>query len=205
MVGFLVVSIPLALATRTVFRLVRTLGALDGAAIGDTIEKQPALDLELLLTRVRLSAPGSLVDRVLHAALHGAYADETSTPYAKQLALAEEVADIERRVVADMRVPRVAASLATSGGLLAAALVMREGLGIVVPEGADPVPIYYAVIERGLTLAGVAVFGGIACASLHRVAQRERKARIAELDVLAAALSQRLFADPSPSPVQRVT
>lgn len=187
------------------FRLVRTLGAVDASTIGATIEREPNLDLEVLFARVRTSAPGSVADRVLCAALHGPYEEESTTPYARQLALAEEVADIERRVVADMRVPRVAASLATSGGLLAAALVMREGLGIVIPEGADPVAIYYAVIERGLTLAGVAVFGGIACASLHRVAQRERKARIVELDALVVALSHRVFADPSPSPVQRVT
>ena len=191
-VGLLVVSLPLALATRTVMRLVRTLGAVDASTIGVAIEDNPTIDLEALLARVRAFAPGSMVERVLDAALH---AEDATTPLAKKLALAEEVADIERRVVSDMRVPRVAASLATSGGLLAAALVMREGLGIVIPEGVDPVPIYYAVIERGLTLAGVAVFGGIACASLHRVAQRERKARIAELDDLVVPLGRRLFGE----------
>lgn len=191
-VGLLVVSLPLALATRTVIRLVRTLGAVDASAIGVAIEKNPTIDLEALLARVRAFAPGSMVERVLDAALH---AEDATTPLAKKLALAEEVAEIERRVVSDMRVPRVAASLATSGGLLAAALVMREGLGIVIPEGVDPVPIYYAVIERGLTLAGVAVFGGIACASLHRVAQRERKARITELDELVVPLGRRLFGE----------
>jgi hypothetical protein len=192
LVGLLVVSLPLLLATRTVARLVRTLGAVDAAAIGDVIEGDPTIDLEALLTRVRTHAPGSMAERVLSAALH---AEDAETPLAKKLALAEEVADIERRVVADLRVPRVAASLATSGGLLAAALVMREGLGIVIPEGADPVPIYYAVIERGLTLAGIAVFGGIACAALHRAAQQQRKARIAELDALVVPLSRRLFGE----------
>ncbi len=192
LVGLLVVSLPLLLATRTVVRLVRTLGAVDASAIGEVIERDPQLDLEALLLRVRQYAPGSMAERVLHAALH---AEDATTPLARKLALAEEVADIERRVVADLRVPRVAASLATSGGLLAAALVMREGLGITVPEGADPVPIYYAVIERGLTLAGIAVFGGIACAALHRAAQRERKARIAELDGLVGPLGRRLFGE----------
>lgn len=160
------------------FRLVRTLGAVDASTVSEVID---SVDLDVLRARVREQAPDSLTDRVLRAAQEG------------EIALSEEVSDIERGVVADMRVPRVAASLATSGGLLAAALVMREGLGIVLPEGADPVPIYYAVIEKGLTLAGVAVFGGIACASLHRIAQRERRARIAELDALVALLSRRLF------------
>jgi hypothetical protein len=157
---------------------VRTLGAVDASALGELVE---TIDLEELRTRVRAHAPESLADRILRAAHEG------------EIALSEEVSDLERGIVSDMRVPRVAASLATSGGLLAAALVMREGLGIVIPEGTDPVPIYYAVIEKGLTLAGVAVFGGLACASLHRVAQRERKARIAELDALVAPLSRRLF------------
>lgn len=176
----MLICVPLALAGRTVIRLVRTLGAVDGAAIGAIVANA---DLDLLRARVREQAPESLADRVLRAANEG------------EIALSEEVSEIERGVVADMRVPRVAASLATSGGLLAAALVMREGLGIVIPEGADPVPIYYAVIEKGLTLAGVAVFGGIACASLHRIAQRERRARIDELDALVAPLSRRLFGE----------
>lgn len=192
LVGLLVVSLPLLLATRTVARLVRTLGAVDASAIGDVIERDPSIDLEALWSRVREHAPGSMAERVLDAALH---AEDATTPLARKLALAEEVAEIERGVIADLRVPRVAASLATSGGLLAATLVMRDGLSITVPEGADPVPIYYAVIERGLTLAGIAVFGGIACAALHKAAQRERKARIAELDGLVAPLSRRLFGE----------
>ena len=132
-------------------------------------------------------------------ALDAALAQRTSVillfgePGIGKTSLAEEVADIERGIVSDLRVPRVAASLASTGGLLAAALVMRQGLGISVPDGADPVPIYYAVIERGLTLAGVAVFGGLACASLHQAAQRERRARLAELDALVVPLTARLF------------
>ncbi len=188
LVGFLVVSIPLGLALRTVMRLVRTLGAVDAGAIGDVVAEA---DLEALTERVEREAPNSIAQRVLTTAVRASEGRET--PLQRQYALVEEVADIERGIVSDMRVPRVAASLATSGGLLAAALVMREGLGITVPEGADPVPIYYAVIERGLTLAGVAVFGGLACASLHRAAQHARRARLAELDALVVPLSQRLF------------
>jgi hypothetical protein len=148
-------------------------------------------DLETLTDRVEREAPGSIAQRVLTTAVRAH--EERETPLQRQLALAEEVADIERGIMSDMRVPRVAASLASTGGLLAAALVMREGLGITIPEGSDPVPIYYAVIERGLTLAGIAVLGGLACASLHRAAQNERRARLAELDALVVPLTARLF------------
>jgi hypothetical protein len=37
------------------------------------------------------------------------------------------------------------------------------------------------------------VFGGLACASLHRAAQQERRARLQELDALVVPLSARLF------------
>jgi len=188
LIGLLVVSVPLALAIRTVARLVRTLGAIDAGALAAIVDE---CDLEVLTARVEREAPGSIAQRVLTTAVRPI--EDRNTPLQRQLALAEEVADIERGVVSDVRVPRVAASLASTGGLLAAALVMREGLGITIPEGADPIPIYYAVIERGLTLAGVAVFGGLACASLHRAAQQERRNRLAELDALVVPLSARLF------------
>ncbi len=192
LIGILVVAIPLGLSIRTVMRLVRTLAVVDASAIGELVE-DPTTDLEALTDRVERDAPGSIAQRVLTTAVRTT--EERTTPLHRQLALSEEVADIERGIVSDMRVPRVAASLATSGGLFAAALVMREGLGLTVPEGADPVPIYYAVIEKGLTLAGVAVFGGLACASLHHAAQRERRARLMELDALVVPLTARLFGE----------
>lgn len=191
-IGLLVVAIPVGLSIRTVMRLVRTLNAIDASAIGEVVE-DPSCDVEALTDRVERDAPGSIAQRILTTAVRTT--EERTTPLQRQIALSEEVADIERGIVSDLRVPRVAASLATSGGLFAAALVMREGLGLTVPEGVDPVPIYYAVIEKGLTLAGVAVFGGLACASLHRAAQAERRARLTELDALVVPLSARLFGE----------
>jgi hypothetical protein len=191
LVGLLVVSIPVGLAVRTVMRLVRTLGAVDAGAIGELLD-HPSCDLDALTAHVERAAPGSIAQRVLTVVRPS---DDRATLLQRKLALAEEVADIERGIVSDMRVPRVAASLSSTGGLLAASLVMREGLGITLPEGADPIPIYNAVIEKGLTLALLAVFGGLACASLHRAGQRERRARLAELDALVVPLSARLFGE----------
>jgi hypothetical protein len=190
LLGLAVISVPLALSLATVLRVVRRLGAVDASAIGAALEAEPLLDLGALAQVLEREAPGSVADRVLRVAVHP---EPGASLVQRRLALAEEVADIERGIVGDVRVPRVAASLATSGGLLAAALVMREGLSIVVPEGIDPVPVYYAVIERGLTLAAIAVFGGLMCAALHRAAQQQRSARLRELDGLVLPLTARLF------------
>lgn len=195
LVGVLVVSFPLALAARTVARLVRVLGAVDASAIGQAIHRDPALDLDALAQALARTARGSVAERLLRNAV----ARDHGSLLSRRLSLGEEVADIERELGQDVRVPRVAASLATTGGLLAAALVMREGLGVVVPEGVDPVPMFYGVIEKGLTLAAVAVLGGIACASLHRAAQRERRARLDELDALVLPLSARVFGPEEPT------
>lgn len=190
LVGLAVISVPLALSLATVLRIVRRLGGVDAAALGEAIAADPDFDLEALTERLERDAQGSIAQRVLSIAMRP---EPATPPLQRKLALTEEVADIERGIVADVRVPRVAASLATSGGLFAAALVMREGLSVVVPEGIDPVPVYYAVIERGLTLAAIAVFGGLVCAALHRGAQKERRARLQELDGLITPLAERLF------------
>lgn len=190
LVGLAVISVPLVLSLATVLRIVRRLGAVDAGEIGAAIEAHPELDLERLKERLDRDAEGSIAQRVLSVALRP---ESEATLLERKIALAEEVADIERGIVGDMRVPRVAASLATTGGLLAATLVMREGLSVVVPEGIDPVPVFYRVIEKGLTLAAIAVFGGLVCAALHTAAQRQRKARMQELDALVLPLATRLF------------
>ena len=190
LVGLAIIAVPLALSVSTVLRIVRRLGSVDAGALGEAIEAHPELDLTKLEAALDRDAQGSIAQRVLKVAMHG---EPDATPLQRRLALAEEVADIERGVVGDVRVPRVAASLATTGGLLAAALVMREGLSVVVPEGLDPVPIFHRVIEKGLTMAAVAVFGGLVCAALHRAAQKQRSQLLEELDALVAALTVRLF------------
>lgn len=189
LVGMLIIAIPIGIAFRTVLKLTRDLGAIDSQLVAKFIEHDPARDLEPLRKRLARQAPSSVAHRLI-AAASGDH--PAATLLERRLSLAEAVAEIERDVVDDLRVPRVAASLATTGGLLAAALVMREGLGTQLPEGADPLPHFTAVIERGLTLAAVAVLGGIACAALHRVAQRERRARLSELDALTTPLAARL-------------
>ena len=145
-------------------RLVRTLGALDGRAIGGVVGE---CDLEELTARAERDAPGSLAQRVLTVAVRPD--EDRPTPLQRQLALAEEVADIERRIVSDMRVPRVAASLASTGGLLAAALVMREieekSLPVIADEldvAEDSVKHLLYRARRGLRklLAGTSVAPG---------------------------------------------
>jgi len=190
LIGALIVAIPIALSLRTVLRLTRGLGSVDASMIGALIDHEPDLDLDRLRNLLLEHAPRSLARRLLDAAID----QEPRTPLARTLALAEAVSEVERDVVDDLRVPRVAASLATTGGLLAAALVMREGLGAQVPEGVDPVPYFSGVIERGLTVAAIAVLGGVVCAALHRIAQRERRSRLNELDALVTPLTRRLEA-----------
>ena len=190
LVGVAIVTIPIVLAARTVARVVRRLGRTDAAAIAKWIEKNGGDDeLHALALAVRREAAGSIADRLLAATTDA----QKTTPLAKQLALAEAVSEVEREVVDDVRVPRVAASLATTSGLLAAALVMREGLGSGY-EGSGPevTAHFQTIIERGLTLAAIAVLGGIVCASLHRTAQKQRRERLDEVDALAKPLAARL-------------
>jgi transposase-like protein len=189
LVGVVIVTIPIVLAARTVARVVRRLGRTDAAAIAKWVEKKSDDDLRALAGAVHRDAEGSIADRLLSAATD----DQKTTPVAKQLALAEAVSEVEREVVDDVRVPRVAASLATTSGLLAAALVMREGLGSGY-EGTGPevTAHFQTIIERGLTLAAIAVLGGIVCASLHRTAQKQRRERLDEVDALAKPLAARL-------------
>ncbi len=192
LLGVLIVSLPISLALRTVLRLVRVLGGADAAEVAVIVSASPDVDLAPIAEAVRREAPGSIPDRLLTAVTTG---DDRAL--ARRLSLAEAVADIERSVVDDVRVPRVAASLATTSGLLAAALVMREGLSATVVEegGAAVVARFTGVIERGLTMAAIAVLGGVVCAALHRTAQKERRARLDELDALVSPLAVR-FGNP---------
>jgi hypothetical protein len=195
-IGIAIVAIPIVLAVRTVARVVRRLGRTDATTIAKWVdEKKSDDDLRALAGALHRDAPGSIADRLLAAATD----DQKTTPAAKQLALAEAVSEVEREVVDDVRVPRVAASLATTSGLLAAALVMREGLGSGYEgTGAEVTAHFQTIIERGLTLAAIAVLGGIVCASLHRTAQKQRRARLDEVDALVKPLSARLgMAEPA--------
>jgi hypothetical protein len=194
-VGIAIVTIPIVLAVRTVARVVRRLGRTDSIAIAKWMEKKDDDDLRALATALHRDAPGSVADRLLGATTD----DRKTTALARQLALAEAVSEVEREVVDDVRVPRVAASLATTSGLLAAALVMREGLGSGYEgSGAEVTAHFQTIIERGLTLAAIAVLGGIVCASLHRTAQKQRRQRLDEVDALAKPLAARLgIAEPS--------
>jgi len=204
LVGMVIVSIPIALAVRTVLRLTRGLGSADASQVGALVAQDRALDLEALAQLLSREAPGSIPQRLLAAVTdRGAVVDPEDSAkgerseLARRLALAEAVADVERDVIDDVRVPRVAASLATTSGLLAAALVLRDGLGSSYDgAGAEVVAHFQDVIERGLTLAAIAVLGGIVCAILHRSAQKQRRMRLDELDALSRPLAARFGAVP---------
>jgi hypothetical protein len=197
LVGLVIVSIPVALAVRTVRRLTQRLGGADAVQVGALVARNGGIDLDALAETLAREAPGSIPQRLLAAVTQPAERDADRTELARRLALAEAVAEVEREVVDDIRVPRVAASLATTSGLLAAAIVMREGLGANY-EGTGPEVIarFQSVIERGLTLAAIAVLGGVVCAALHRSAQKQRRQRLDELDALSRPLAARFGVTP---------
>ena len=108
-VGILVVSIPLWLALSTVLRLTRTLGGIDGNGVGEAIADDPSLDLESLAKRLEGALPVPSPSALLSSCVR-------EEERMKKLALAEEVAEIERAIGDGQRVPRVAASLARRAG-----------------------------------------------------------------------------------------
>jgi hypothetical protein len=186
-----------ALAVRTVRRLTQRLGSADGAQVGAMVAKDRAIDLPALAAVLAREAPGSIPERLLSAVTDPGERDADRTELARRLALAEAVAEVEREVIDDIRVPRVAASLATTSGLLAAAIVMREGLGSHYEgSGGEVIERFQGVIERGLTLAAIAVLGGVVCAALHRSAQKQRRHRLDELDALSRPLAARFGVSP---------
>jgi hypothetical protein len=190
LLGLAIVSIPITIALRTVNRLVRKLGAVDASVFAAALEADPSADLSRIASALAEGAPGSISDRLVSTVVR-AEASET-TPLARKLALAEAVADIEREMMEDSGTPRVAASLATTGGLLAATLVMRDGLGnSMLDASGSPVAYFQDVVERGLTMAAIAVLGGIVCAACHRVSRQLRRDRLAELDALMLPLAAR--------------
>ena len=195
LVGVVIIAIPVALAMRTVLRLTQGLGRVDAVQVGALVQNDRALDLAALAQAMRREAPGSIPARLLAAVTDDAHRE--TGDLSRRLALAEAVAEVEREVTDDIRVPRVAASLATTSGLLAAAIVMREGLGATYEGGgAEVIARFQEVIERGLTLAAVAVLGGVVCAGLHRSAQKQRRLRLEELDALSRPLAARFGVAP---------
>ncbi len=190
LLGLAIVSVPITIAMRTVLRLVRTLGAVDATAFAAALEADPSLELPRLSRALGETAPGSVAERLVSTVVQ---AEETEqSPLARKLALAEAVADIEREMMDDARTPRVAASLATTGGLLAATLVMRDGLGhSMLDVSGSPVAYFQDVVERGLSMAAIAVLGGIVCAACHRISRQLRRDRLEELDALMLPLAAR--------------
>ena len=159
--GLAIIAVPIAMSMRVVLKLLR-LGALDGSIVASSLTIDVWQDW---LVRCRKAAPKSAPSRLLSAP--------------GELELSEEVNDIERELSLDTRIPRVAASLATSGGLLAASLVFRTSVADLKPAQ------FESALAPALTLAILAFFGGIVCAVLHTEAIRLRRRRLLEVDSLA--------------------
>jgi hypothetical protein len=188
-IGCAVVGAPVVFAARVLTRLRSTLGSVDASALAEAMRLRPDLPLSTWTRALEDRAPGSISARLVRATDNDA--DAPVLP--RTLALAEIVADIERELSLDVRLPRVAASLASTSGLLAATFVMRSGLsGAVSGDSAVAVSRFTNVVEQGLTLAAIAILGGLTCAAIHRASQRERRSRLAELDALAGVLLDRI-------------
>src|SRR5271165_5437171 len=155
--GLAIIAVPIALSMNVVLKLLR-LGALDGSIVASGLTTEVWQDW---LARCKNEAPHSAPTRLLSAP--------------SELELSEEMNDIEREITVDTRIPRVAASLATSGGLLAASLVFRSSVTDIKPAQ------FESALAPALTLAILAFFGGIVCAVLHTEATRLRRRRLLEV------------------------
>lgn len=190
-IGCAVVGAPVVFATRVLRRLRATLGRVDASVVAEAMAARPDVALSTWAEALNARAPESIAARLVHATA----SEPESLTLPRTLALAETVADIERELSLDVRLPRVAASLASTSGLLAATFVMRSGLADAVSGDVGvAVSRFTVVVEQGLTLAAIAILGGLTCAAIHRASQRERRARLAELDSLAAVLLRRIEA-----------
>ncbi|MFI5298009.1 MAG: hypothetical protein ACHREM_07920 [Polyangiales bacterium] len=190
-IGCAVVGAPVVFATRVLKTLRSQLGAVDAASVAEAMLAREDLSLETWSRALHERAPKSIASRLFQAV----EAESGTTRTRRTLALAEAVSDIERELSLDVRLPRIAASLSSTSGLLAASFVMRSGLAGAVGGDAElAVARFTRVVEQGLTLATLAILGGLTCAAVHRASQKERRARLAELDSLSSVLLERIDA-----------
>jgi hypothetical protein len=98
--------------------------------------------------------------------------------------LALMLLEIEHELGRWARVPRVAASIASSVGFLGGAASLRRGLLEV------DVPDFDAAILRGVGVVGMGLATAITCALLHRNARHEARRRLRAADALVATLTR---------------
>jgi hypothetical protein len=101
----------------------------------------------------------------------------------------EQLTELDYRIQRWARVPRVCASIAASGGLLLATLVLRKGLAIaetLPPELAELV--LRGLVGEALTVVALGVTGAVVCITAQGQAKRFAADRAASADRLVLGL-----------------
>jgi hypothetical protein len=157
------------------------------------------LDARVLLERLR-DAPGAESFNVVaraaraerRAEWEAALIDALEEPPPGREALVnEQLAEVDHRMQRLARVPRVCASLCTSGGFLLAAVSLRSSLGdpaIFAPatrEGA-----LRDAVTSAIDVAAVGVCGTAFCIAITMIAKRASRARHGDIDRLVDRLEK---------------
>lgn len=101
----------------------------------------------------------------------------------------EQLTELDYRIQRWARVPRVCASIAASGGLLLATLVLRKGLAsaeALPPELAELV--LRGLVGEALTVVALGVTGAVVCITAQGQAKRLATDRATSADRLVAGL-----------------
>jgi hypothetical protein len=116
-------------------------------------------------------------------------------PAARDAALEEQLLERDWRAQRWARVPRVCASIATSGGFLFASIALMQGLA--APPGEAPAVGAALLSAVNSLLVGIA--GTVFCVSVHVRTRRVVRERVAGTDRLVARLRS-LAAEPADAP-----
>lgn len=112
-------------------------------------------------------------------------------PEARAAFVNEQLTELDFRIQRWARVPRVCASIAASGGLLLATLVLRKGLA-----GAEALPpelaelVLRGLVGEALTVVAMGVAGALACITALSQAKRIAAERAEAADRLVEGLEE---------------
>jgi hypothetical protein len=110
---------------------------------------------------------------------------DEADPAARDAVLEEQLIELDWRAHRWARVPRVCASIATSGGFLFASVAALEGLA--VPAGVTP--DLGATLFAAVGAMAVGIAGAVFCVFVHLRVRRLVRERVAAAGRLVAALS----------------
>jgi hypothetical protein len=179
MLSLLSAAVALACALAAARRLVWAAAptALDPAALLGALRMAPA-DSKGLRERLGMQ-PDLEWERALLAAR------QEPGGAAREAASDEQLLELRWRVQRWERVPRVCASIATSGGFLFATIVLLQGLAAPVEPG---VPVSRAMLFTALTPFALGLAGMAFCVAVHLRARRIVPLRLAAYDRLIQAV-----------------